>query len=85
MSITRGIAVFSNNKYLNIKQLTTAGFLIYFTDIQMITNYRRAIKYNYRKHSQKHVSLPVQMDTYLFTRWDLSGESGPADRLTLSY
>lgn len=54
MSTTRGVAVFSNNKHLNIKQLTAAGFLIYFTDIQMITNYRRAIKYNYRKHSQKH-------------------------------
>lgn len=54
MSTTRGVAVFSNNKHLNIKQLTAAGFLIYFTDIQMITNYRRAIIYCYRKHSQKH-------------------------------
>lgn len=54
MSTTRGVAVFSNNKHLNIKQLTAAELLIYFTDIQMITNYRRAIIYCYRKHSQKH-------------------------------
>lgn len=43
MSTTWSVAVLSNHKHLNIKQLSTAEFLIYFTDIQMITNYRRVI------------------------------------------